>query len=877
MIRWFVRNGLKLLLGLRYRVEIRGIEEVARSGRERILFLPNHPALIDPFIVGVYLHRAFSPRFLADKDQIDRFLVRRLARLAGARPVPDLVRHGSAVRDEVQASVRECIEGLKQGENLVLYPSGHVYRSRLEDLRGNSAVESILRDAPDIRVVLVRTRGLWGSSFSHAAGRVPVVGPILGKALGWLALNGLLFSPRRPVTIELHEPADFPRHAERDELNRYLEYYYNQDAPANVYIPHTIWQRPGAVELPDPPMPRISGTAADVPETTRLIVTDYLRQTTGIETFGDGDRLAQDLGLDSLARAELIVWLTKEFGFAQTDVDSLQTVGEVMLAACGESVVKGSAELKKVPAKWFRDHGHDRVTVPEGQTIAEVFLRQASRRPERIVIADQLRGARSYRDLITAIYALKPLIESLPGEHVGIMLPASVAANVVYLATVFAGKVPVLVNWTVGARNMLHCLDLVGVRHVLTAGPLLARIESQGTDLTALKDRFVLLEKLAQQLSAGAKLRSWLASRISWSSLRKVKIPAVAAVLFTSGSEAMPKAVPLTHANVLANLRDTLRIITVRHDDRLMSILPPFHSFGLTADMLLPLVSGLRAVYHANPTEAWVLASLIEAYGATIIVGTPTFLSGIVRTAASSQLASLRLAVTGAEKCPERTYKALSERCPEAVILEGYGVTECSPVVAVNDEKQPEPSTIGKVLPSVEYAIVDEAISRRVDRGGTGMLLVRGPSVFDGYLGSEVESPFVEFDGRQWYRTGDLVSEDADGVLTFRGRLKRFVKIAGEMISLPAIEAVLEQQYATDTDEGPVLAVEAAAEAGRPELVLFTTLDLDRQTVNGQLRQAGLSPLHNISRVIRLEHMPVLGTGKTDYRALKQKLAEKPA
>lgn len=877
MIRWFVRNGLKLLLGLRYRVDVRGLEEVAQRGKERILFLPNHPALIDPVIVGVFLDEPFSPRFLADKDQIDRFVIRRLARLAGVLPVPDLVKHGSAMREEVQASVRECIEGLKQGENLVLYPSGHVYRSCLEDMRGNSAVESIIRDAPDIRVVLVRTRGLWGSSVSYASGRVPAVGRILGKAAGWLLLNGLFFSPRRPVTIELHEPADFPRHAGRDELNRYLESYYNQDAPPNVYIPHTIWERPGAVELPDPPMPRISGAAADVPETTRRIVTDYLRQITGIETFGDETRLAQDLGLDSLARVDLIVWLTKEFGFSQTDVDSLQTVGEVMLAACGESVVKGSAELKPVPTRWFRDHGHDRLTIPEGRTIAEVFLLQASRRPGNVVIADQLSGAKSYSDLIAAILALKPLIERLPGEHVGIMLPASVAADVVYLATMFAGKVPVLVNWTVGARNMLHCLELVGVRHVLTAGPLLARIESQGTDLTALRDRFVLLENLAQELSAGAKLWSWLRSRASWSCLRKMKIPAVAAVLFTSGSETMPKAVPLTHGNLLANLRDTLRIFIIRHDDRLMSILPPFHSFGLTVDMLAPLVTGLRAVYHANPTEAWVLANLIEAYGATLLVGTPTFLGGIVRTASSSQLASLRLAVTGAEKCRERTYKALSERCPKAVILEGYGVTECSPMVAVNDEKHPCPSTIGKVLPSIEYAIVDESMSRRVDRGEIGMLLVRGPSVFDGYLGSEVESPFVEFDGRQWYRTGDLVSEDPAGVLTFRGRLKRFVKIAGEMISLPAIEAVLEQEYTADSDEGPILAVEAASEAGRPELVLFTTLDLDRQTVNGLIQQAGLSPLHNLGRVIRLDQMPVLGTGKTDFQALKRMLAERLA
>jgi long-chain-fatty-acid--[acyl-carrier-protein] ligase len=158
--------------------------------------------------------------------------------------------------------------------------------------------------------------------------------------------------------------------------------------------------------------------------------------------------------------------------------------------------------------------------------------------------------------------------------------------------------------------------------------------------------------------------------------------------------------------------------------------------------------------------------------------------------------------------------------------------------------------------------------------GEVGMLLVRGPSVFGGYLGAEVASPFVDFEKKSWYRTGDLVSEDAHGVLTFRGRLKRFVKLGGEMISLPAIEAVLERQYVTDRDEGPVLAVDAAASDDRAEIILYTARDIDRQTANRHIRDAGLSALHNVSRVVRLDQIPVLGTGKTDYRALRATNAE---
>jgi len=230
--------------------------------------------------------------------------------------------------------------------------------------------------------------------------------------------------------------------------------------------------------------------------------------------------------------------------------------------------------------------------------------------------------------------------------------------------------------------------------------------------------------------------------------------------------------------------------------------------------------------------------------------------------------------VSGAEKCPESVYDALAKRCPRMVMLEGYGVTECSPVISVNDQRAPRAFTIGKVVRSLEHAIVDVETGKRAQTNVQGLLIVRGPSVFGGYLNYDGESPFVEFEGKTWYRTGDIVSEDEEGVLTFRGRVKRFVKIGGEMISLPAVEAVLDPYYTSDDDKGPVIAVEATADEARPELVLFTTRQTDRETVNKEIRAAGLSPLYQISRVVKLDEIPILGTGKTDYRALKRMLVE---
>ena len=276
-------------------------------------------------------------------------------------------------------------------------------------------------------------------------------------------------------------------------------------------------------------------------------------------------------------------------------------------------------------------------------------------------------------------------------------------------------------------------------------------------------------------------------------------------------------------------------------------------------------------VYHPVPTEGGLLARLIEAYGVTLLAGTPTFLNGMLRAASGNMLATLRLVISGAEKCPAAVHAALAQKAAGAIIWEGYGITECSPVVSINDGHMP--GAIGKILPSLSHAIVHPEAGCRVATGQVGLLLLRGPSIFGGYLNYEGPSPFVELEGELWYRTGDLVSEDAEGVLTFAGRLKRFVKLGGEMISLPAIEDVLVRNFADTAAEGPVLAVETTSSDTAPELVLFTVKSIARETANQALREAGLSPLHNIRAVRMVATIPTLGTGKTDYRALKAILA----
>ena len=879
MLNLLICAFVRTILRLRYRTEVSGVESVAKKGCSGILFLPNHPALIDPVILMTQLYSRFRLRPLADQDQMNRPGLRWLASHLNVVVIPDPALYGEASRKAVEEGVENCIVALRAGSNILLYPSGHIMRQRTEDLAGSSAVETILKRLPEVRVVLVRTHGLWGSGFSRASGMAPPLGKILKKGVLSVLANGIFFTPRRRVKIELCEPEDLPRHGGRAPLNRYLEAFYNRDAPSAWTVPYTLWEKGGAREMPEPAHGTNAGDLSEIPEATRALVVQHLRELTGRASIREADSLARDLNLDSLALVDLGLWVQSEFGFPVSDGAGMETVGDVLLAARGFSSVPAKQALNPIPAEWFRAGigvaSRDDVLIPSGTTLTSVFLAQASLGLDRVVLADQMGGVKTYRDVIVGILALSPEIRKLPGECIGIMLPASAGAGVLYLATLFSGKTPVMVNWTVGVRNMTHSLDLLGVRAVLTAGRVVQKIESQSGNLGALKERFVMVEDMGRKIGAVAKIQVWLKSRTIWRRrLASVKVADTAVVLFTSGSESLPKAVPLTHANLLANLRDFCRVFRFRPEDRFIGILPPFHSFGLTCTLLLPLCSGIPVAYHSNPTEGVMLARLIEAYRITLLVGTPTFLGGILRAVKGAEVDSLRAVITGAEKCPQALFDLIERQWPALKVIEGYGITECSPVVSANDEENLQPGTIGKPLPSVEAVLVDVETGRRVEPGCPGMLLVRGPSIFGGYLNYEGASPFVEFEGKSWYRTGDLVLQRRDGVLVFSGRLKRFVKLGGEMISLPAIEEALAKVYTQPTDEETVIAVEATPVDLNPELVLFTIRDLDREEVNNRIKEAGLSSLHNIRCLRKLERIPILGTGKTDYQALKGILRE---
>ena len=860
----------RIAIWLRYRITVKGLDTIIKSGdRKGILFLPNHPALIDPLILNSLLWSRFHPRALADEKYIKNSALKYCWKALRILPIPDLGVAGMTGHDAVVAQLGRCVEALKAGDNLLLYPAGRIYHSKIEKLRGNGGVSRILQEYPETKVVLVRTTGLWGSDFSRCKGYHPDFGQVVKSHLKHLLLAFTFFLPRRHITIEfVPRPDDFPVASDKEVLNRYLEKFYNVAMRPNTYVPYTWFEAQGPRVLPEPDIGNVNEDTSRVPPDVREKVLAKLRELTGKTDIQDTNTLGTDLGLDSLIIAELQYWIATEFGHEVPSPEKLRTAASLMLAAIGE--VTGVEPLYPVPPKWFFEDASP-LEVTEGPTIPHTFLINAKRFPDRPVWADQLKGVFTNRKMVLAVMALRPSIAALPGERIGILMPATTIATLLYLATQFAGKVPVMINWTVGNRNMRHCVESTGLQHILTSEALIERLKGTGVDFSGLEDILLPLERVAKGVSIWRKLWSLLMSHLCWRSLWKAPVPPTAAILFTSGSESMPKTVPVIHEAIIADLKCSVLGMHFRKDACLLGMLPPFHSFGLLLNTLFTCVTNIRVVYHPNPTEGAMLARLTAAYKVNFFCGTPTFVANILRNATSEQLETLQFIVTGAEKCTRTTLDLMHEKAKNANLYEGYGITECGPIVSLNQPGHEKFGSIGRLMACSEGVVTNEECTKRLPPNTTGMLLVRGTNIFKGYINFDGPSPFVQFEGKEWYRTGDLVQMDEEGFIYFMGRLKRFVKIGGEMISLPALEEVLLEKYPNPAlDHGPSLAVEALGTDDAPVITLFSTLPLERDEVNATLRAKGFSPIQSIRKVVVMSEIPCLGSGKTDYRTLKK-------
>lgn len=878
----------RVLLSLRYRIKVRGLDQLTEKTLSKpggILFLANHPAEIDPCL----LLRVFWPRFKLHPVALEYLfrtpVVSYLLKFVDGIPVPSFGGASNSFKKrQIEKSYEKIFSILKGKENILIYPAGGLKQNGEEVIGGASGVHRILQTIPEANVVLIRTTGLWGSSFSKAlTGKTPKLNEAFLNGFKVLLKNAIFFAPRREILIECEPaPSDFPAHADRMTLNHYLEDWYNKKGPEPLkLVSFSRWSEvyPTIIDKPAQELESLE----QVPDEIKTQIIEEISKLSKrpISEISLDKDLSVDLGLDSLDASQLVAVLKEQFGVNGIQASDLSTVGSVIAFAA--RIKKGRTEEEEDAhpiSRWKEVSNRPGVLYPEGKTLPEVFFRTCERMGKELACADQTTGEITYNKLKTGVLLLSRAFEKLPGKRVGIMMPASAVANAVALALMLAGKVPVMINWTLGPGNLKSILDQSQIEKTISSWNFLDRLDN--VEFNGLDDQFILLEDLRRGFSWKDKLKAfWMTQKKAEKILKafhadRLTEEDIAVILFTSGTESVPKGVPLTHRNLIVNQKGAFETVSIGDQDIILSALPPFHSFGFSVTGLLPLMAGLRAVYFPNPTEGRRLASVIEKRGVTILCLAPTFLKNILRAATPKQLQSLRLVVSGAEKMPQEIYEKMAALNPNAIVIEGYGITECSPILTLNLPDRVS-TGVGVPFPGVELKVVHPETLEDLPLSQPGLILATGPNIFHGYLDPSLPSPFIEQGGKRWYLTGDLGFIDSSGYLTLSGRQKRFTKIGGEMVSLTAIEEALIQASHSKgwkvDPERPSVAVCAKEEAGKKtEIYLFTIFDASLDEVNKALKEQGMSNLIRIRSIKKLPFIPLLGTGKIDYRKLATKL-----
>ena len=873
VLRWISWVVLRLALAARYRLRVHGREQL-RTLNGPVLVLPNHPGYIDPFLLFGVLWPALRMRPLVYSGTFRGPTGRFLVLLANALEVPDLGVASVQARDEAERAVGGIAAGLKRGENFSLWPAGHVQRDGAEHIGPARAAADLLLQVPEANVLLVRSRGVWGSSWTWdmLSSRPPQIRCILA-GLGWILANLLFFMPRRRVemTLEVVPRSRLPE-PRRELLNPWLEAWYNEGLGGTgegpTYVPYHFLFGRRDYDFPRP-MKSIGVALETVRPETREGVHQMLEERLH-RPLTDPERRPDvrldEIGLDSLDRMELTLQVERRFGFSGEE--ACVTLGQLLALADGRAE-KGPT--RPPPPEWVRPPAEDAPLTLRGDTIPAAFVAHALHSPKDLLVADDMAGALTGEQLLVGALTLSRRLRAIEAPNVGLLLPASAGSDVALLALHMAGKLPAVLNWTTGPANLAHAARLMSLTHVVTS-----RAFTDRTGVVVEGTRYLFLED--SQASVGKVELLWTLANVRWrpESIRRALPPCTpdrpAVVLFTSGSEKAPKAVPLTHANILACQRGGMSVMGLTRRDVMLGFLPPFHSFGMTVTGLLPLLTGMRVVRHPDPTDAAGLVRKVAAYAVTVLVGTPTFVHHILARAKPGDLDSLRLVVLGAEKCPAALFERCAEAAPQARLLEGYGITECSPVVSVNPPTAPRPGSLGRPLPGVDVRVVALDGGAALPPGRMGMIQVSGPTVFPGYFGQNGHDPFVEEGGKRWYVTGDLGELDADGYLWFRGRLGRFLKAGGEMVSLPALEEPFARRF-PPTEDGPRVAVEGVEYDGGRRIVLFATEAITLREANALLMESGFHGVMRLDEVRRVEKISTLGTGKTDYKQFRALVA----
>jgi acyl-[acyl-carrier-protein]-phospholipid O-acyltransferase/long-chain-fatty-acid--[acyl-carrier-protein] ligase len=483
------------------------------------------------------------------------------------------------------------------------------------------------------------------------------------------------------------------------------------------------------------------------------------------------------------------------------------------------------------------------------------------------ILEDADRVPITYDDLILRSLILGRKLKrwTQEGENVGVLIANSGGGMVAIFGLLAFGRTPAMLNFTSGIKNLRAACDAGQIKVIVTAKRFVAQanlaplIAELGREF-----KIVYLEDVREGINTLDKARGFLDATLPALALAKSDPDSTGVLLFTSGTEGVPKGVALSHANIVANVEQVAGHVDLNPEDVLLNPLPIFHCFGLTGGTFLPLLQGMKCVLFPSPLQAKNIVKLVRETHATILFGTDTFVNQYARQAEDGDLNSLRFIVCGAERVKEETRTTMMSRF-HVPIVEGYGATEASPIIAVNTpDAKNRPGTCGRLVPGIEWRL---ASIPGIDGGGR--LYVKGPNMMRGYIRVDAPGEIQPLPGG-WHDTGDVVAIDKDGYVTIQGRVKRFAKIGGEMVSLGAVE-----NYATSCWPDNMHVAVAANDPRKGEQIILLTDHKapDRSTLLAWYKEQGASELALPKKIITVGTIPLLGTGKIDY-VTAQKLAE---
>ena len=495
------------------------------------------------------------------------------------------------------------------------------------------------------------------------------------------------------------------------------------------------------------------------------------------------------------------------------------------------------------------------------------FIDVAKRVGDKLAIHDFTTNRKvTYHRALLASILLSSVFKKYDRGFIGVMLPTSAGCILTKIGLLMSGRIPVMINYSTGAeQNASYAKRKCDFRTIITSKALLEKIECPHVD------GMIYIEDIMDNLTGLQKIKAALLAKLPPSAIKFIVAGGseedTAVILFTSGSEKDPKAVQLTHTNIAANVLSASERFNFPNNDIFLSALPYFHVFGLTVNLWIPIHHGDTILTYANPLEYRKICDIVRDNQATLMVGTPSFFWGYLKKSEKGDFESLRIALVGADKCPDSLRDAFQEKHGK-ILLEGYGATECAPVISSNSPDDNRPGSVGKPIPGVKVRIENYETGEECAPGEDGRILVKGDNVMKGYF-DDFEQTSLHI-RRGWYDTGDMGNIDEDGYLWHVGRIKRFVKIGGEMVSMVRIESVLDTLL---PENAHCCVVEIPNSTKGAMIVAVTTEKINEKAILKQMAEH-LPKIALPKQFIIFEELPKMGSGKIDFRTITDMVRE---